>query len=96
MSGDPIEMDDTVRLRTWTTGPPSTPPVMLHGGPGLPDYLAPVAAIAADRCQVHVAGLILIADPFLEPWPAGPAAPSLSGPGSTPSPPGPTPRRPGS
>jgi pimeloyl-ACP methyl ester carboxylesterase len=47
-----IEMDDGVRLRTWTTG--SGPPlVMLHGGPGLPDYLGPVAGIVDDLCLVH-------------------------------------------
>ncbi|BCJ33705.1 hypothetical protein Athai_12080 [Actinocatenispora thailandica] len=49
-------MDDGARLRTWTTGPAtcSHPPVVLiHGGPGIPDYLAPVAGILDDRCVVH-------------------------------------------
>jgi pimeloyl-ACP methyl ester carboxylesterase len=49
-----IEMDDGVRLRTWTTGPAgATPVVMINGGPGLPDYLAPVAALIEDLCEVH-------------------------------------------
>lgn len=48
-------MDDGVRLRTWTTGghTDALPLVMVHGGPGLPDYLAPVAAMIADLCRVH-------------------------------------------
>jgi pimeloyl-ACP methyl ester carboxylesterase len=49
-----IEMDDGVRLRTWTTGASgATPVVMVNGGPGLPDYLAPVAALIEDLCEVH-------------------------------------------
>ncbi|MBQ1076009.1 alpha/beta fold hydrolase [Micromonospora sp. C31] len=51
-----IEMDDGVRLRTWTTGSlehADTPLVVLHGGPGLPDYLGPVAALVEDLCMVH-------------------------------------------
>jgi len=51
-----IEMDDGARLRTWTAGsaiPQRLPLVMLHGGPGVPDYLAPVAEIIDDRCLVH-------------------------------------------
>ncbi|WP_431975408.1 alpha/beta fold hydrolase [Micromonospora haikouensis] len=51
-----IEADDGTRLRTWTTGPtnPQTLPlVMLHGGPGIRDYLAPVAGIVDDRYRVH-------------------------------------------
>lgn len=49
-------MDDGVRLATWTAGQrsdgnPSL--VMVHGGPGLPDYLGPVAAAVADLCRVH-------------------------------------------
>ncbi|WP_200824657.1 alpha/beta fold hydrolase [Nonomuraea solani] len=47
-----IELDDGARLRTWTTGS-GRPVVMLHGGPGLPDYLAPVAGIIDDLCLVH-------------------------------------------
>ncbi|AQZ70016.1 alpha/beta hydrolase [[Actinomadura] parvosata subsp. kistnae] len=49
-------MNDGTRLRTWTTGSalsPRTPVVMLHGGPGVPDYLAPVAALIDDLCLVH-------------------------------------------
>lgn len=51
-----IEMDDGVRLATWTAGQgsdgnPSL--VMVHGGPGLPDYLGPVAGAVADLCLVH-------------------------------------------
>lgn len=51
-----IEMDDGVRLRAWTTGaaiPRRLPVVMVHGGPGVPDYLAPVAGIIDDLCPVH-------------------------------------------
>ncbi|MGW4798917.1 alpha/beta fold hydrolase, partial [Nonomuraea sp. NPDC004297] len=51
-----IELDDGARLRTWTTGsadPGRFPVVMVHGGPGLPDYLAPVAAVIDDLCLVH-------------------------------------------
>jgi hypothetical protein len=39
-----IEMDDGVRLRTWASDPviPQRLPVeMMHGGPGIPGYLAP-------------------------------------------------------
>jgi pimeloyl-ACP methyl ester carboxylesterase len=51
-----IEMDDGTPLRTWTAGPasaPGLPLVMLHGGPGVPDYLGPVAAMVDDLCLVH-------------------------------------------
>lgn len=51
-----IELDDGVRLRTWTTGDAASrrpPVVMLHGGPGLPDYLSPVADVIDDLCPVH-------------------------------------------
>ncbi|MFE9185203.1 alpha/beta fold hydrolase [Micromonospora haikouensis] len=51
-----IEADDGTRLRTWTAGPtnPQTLPlVMLHGDPGIRDYLAPVAGIVDDRCLGH-------------------------------------------
>jgi pimeloyl-ACP methyl ester carboxylesterase len=51
-----IELDDGAQLRTWTAGPviPSRlPVVLLHGGPGVPDYLAPVAGIISDLCLVH-------------------------------------------
>jgi pimeloyl-ACP methyl ester carboxylesterase len=49
-------MDDGARLRTWTAGsviPRRLPLVMVHGGPGVPDYLAPVAEIVDDLCLVH-------------------------------------------
>ncbi|GAA4930403.1 proline iminopeptidase-family hydrolase [Nonomuraea thailandensis] len=51
-----IELDDGARLRTWTAGradPGRSPVVMLHGGPGVPDYLAPVAGLIDDLCLVH-------------------------------------------
>ncbi|WP_250006671.1 alpha/beta fold hydrolase [Actinoplanes sp. M2I2] len=51
-----IKMYDGVQLRTWTTGSPSRqtwPVVLVHGGPGLPDYLGPVAGMIDDLCLVH-------------------------------------------
>jgi proline iminopeptidase len=50
-----VELSDGVRLRTWTTGTPtSAPPViLLHGGPGLWDYLEPVADLMSDLTVVH-------------------------------------------
>ena len=51
-----LEMDDGVRLRTWSGGravADTTPLVLIHGGPGLPDYLEPVAEMAADLHRVH-------------------------------------------
>lgn len=51
-----IELDDGTRLRTWTAGsviPQRLPVVVVHGGPGIPDYLAPVADIVDDLCLVH-------------------------------------------
>lgn len=56
MTATMIEMDDGAQLRTWTSGstdPRRLPVVMVHGGPGVPDYLAPVAAIIDDLCLVH-------------------------------------------
>jgi pimeloyl-ACP methyl ester carboxylesterase len=56
MTAAMIEMDDGARLRTWTTGSPiprAIPLVMVHGGPGLPDYLGPVAGMIEDLCLVH-------------------------------------------
>ncbi len=56
MTATMIEMDDGSQLRTWTTGseiPQRHPVVMMHGGPGVPDYLAPVAEIIDDLCLVH-------------------------------------------
>ena len=51
-----IAMDDGARLRTWTSGSPAPGDLavmLVHGGPGLPDYLAPVADIVEDVCVVH-------------------------------------------
>jgi pimeloyl-ACP methyl ester carboxylesterase len=51
-----IEMDDGARIRTWTEGAviaQGLPLVMVHGGPGVRDYLAPVAGIVGDLCLVH-------------------------------------------
>jgi proline iminopeptidase len=51
-----IEMNDGARLRIWTSGsviPQRLPLVMVHGGPGVPDYLGPVAGIIDDLCLVH-------------------------------------------
>lgn len=51
-----IKMDDGIRLATWSAGQPSDGApslVMVHGGPGLRDYLGPVAAEVADLCRVH-------------------------------------------
>ncbi|MFI5930892.1 alpha/beta fold hydrolase [Actinoplanes sp. NPDC051494] len=50
-----IEVDDGVRLRTWTTGSAAGhPPVLLlHGGPGLWDYLEPVARLLDPLTVVH-------------------------------------------
>lgn len=44
-----------MKLRTWTGGLPTGRPavVLLHGGPGLPDYLEPVAAMIDDLTVVH-------------------------------------------
>lgn len=56
MSPTMIEMDDGAQLRTWTTAPVALrrqPVVMVHGGPGVPDYLAPVAEFIEDLCVVH-------------------------------------------
>jgi pimeloyl-ACP methyl ester carboxylesterase len=56
MSAVMIDSDDGARLRTWTAGsviPQRFPLVMVHGGPGVPDYLAPVAGIVDDVCLVH-------------------------------------------
>jgi len=48
-------MDDGVRLRTWTTGRATDlpPVVLLHGGPGLWDYLGPLAGLLAPLTVVH-------------------------------------------
>jgi proline iminopeptidase len=48
-------MDDGVRLRTWTTGTRTARPpvILLHGGPGLWDYLEPVARMLEPLTVVH-------------------------------------------
>lgn len=51
-----VEMNDGVRLRTWQSGTAAVdkfPVVLVHGGPGLPDYLEPVATSIDDMTQVH-------------------------------------------
>jgi proline iminopeptidase len=50
-----IAADDGVHLRTWTTGKPSSlpPVVLLHGGPGMWDYLEPVARMLEPLTVVH-------------------------------------------
>lgn len=50
-----VEMDDGVRLRTWTTGTDTgwPPVVLIHGGPGLWDYLEPVAGLLEPLTVVH-------------------------------------------
>jgi len=40
------------RLAVYVSGASTDPVVLLHGGPGVPDYLAPVAEILAHRHQV--------------------------------------------
>jgi proline iminopeptidase len=56
MDATMIELDDGAQIRTWTTGsaiPRTLPVVMVHGGPGVPDYLGPVAAMISDLGLVH-------------------------------------------
>ncbi|MFF7157336.1 alpha/beta fold hydrolase [Streptomyces sp. NPDC008139] len=50
-----VPMTDGARLRWTALGDTTrrTPVVMLHGGPGLPDYLGEVAAMAADLAPVY-------------------------------------------
>ncbi|MFD6895641.1 alpha/beta fold hydrolase [Rhodococcus sp. NPDC060086] len=50
-----IGMDDDATLRTWSTGSLRTAPpvVLLHGGPGIPDYLQSVAQMLDDVTVVH-------------------------------------------
>ncbi|TCN44552.1 alpha/beta hydrolase family protein [Kribbella orskensis] len=50
-----VALPDGTRLRTWTTGTATArPPVILvHGGPGLWDYLEPAAALLGDLTVVH-------------------------------------------
>ena len=47
-----VETDDGARLWTATSG--AGPPLVLcHGGPGMADYLGPVAALVDDLATVH-------------------------------------------
>nr|WP_221379598.1 alpha/beta hydrolase [Actinoplanes polyasparticus] len=48
-----VVMDDGVRLRTWTGRGTGRPVVLVNGGPGLPDYLAPVAGLVEHLGVVH-------------------------------------------
>ncbi|WP_170970405.1 alpha/beta fold hydrolase [Streptomyces zhaozhouensis] len=51
-----VTTDDGVRLWTETTGPDraaARPVLLLHGGPGLWDYLRPVAALLEEDGPVH-------------------------------------------
>lgn len=50
-----VAMEDGARLRTWTSGAVSehAAVVLLHGGPGLWDYLAPVAEMLEPLTLVH-------------------------------------------
>jgi proline iminopeptidase len=50
-----VPVDDGVRLATWTTGTRGSypPVVLLHGGPGLWDYLQPLALMLDDITLVH-------------------------------------------
>jgi proline iminopeptidase len=50
-----VEVGGGVRLRTWTEGAAGAlpPVVLLHGGPGLWDYLAPLARMLAPLTVVH-------------------------------------------
>ncbi|MFG3697680.1 alpha/beta fold hydrolase [Micromonospora sp. NPDC047620] len=50
-----VEVDDSTRVRTWTTGRRSRlpPVVLLHGGPGMWDYLEPVARMLEPLTVVH-------------------------------------------
>lgn len=50
-----VAVDEEGRLQTWTSGTTTVGPpvVLLHGGPGLWDYLEPVADLLGDRTLVH-------------------------------------------
>ncbi|MFW6599105.1 alpha/beta fold hydrolase [Propionibacteriaceae bacterium Y2011] len=56
MSATMVPLPDGTALGTWTTGTPSAerlPVLLMHGGPGVRDYLAPVAACLDDTWLVH-------------------------------------------
>jgi proline iminopeptidase len=50
-----VEVDDGVRVRTWSSGVAGGLPavVLLHGGPGMWDYLEPVADMVESLTVVH-------------------------------------------
>lgn len=50
-----VALDDGARLATWTSGAADQVPpvVLLHGGPGLWDYLEPLAGMIDDLTLVH-------------------------------------------
>jgi proline iminopeptidase len=50
-----VRMEDGVRVRTWTSGTvrDSAPVLFIHGGPGMWDYLGPVADMLAPITMVH-------------------------------------------
>jgi proline iminopeptidase len=50
-----VSVGDGARLATWTSGTPGRHPpvVLLHGGPGLWDYLQPLAEMLDDIAVVH-------------------------------------------
>jgi proline iminopeptidase len=52
---DLVTVSDGARLATWTTGRAGSHPpvVLLHGGPGLWDYLQPLAKMLDDITVVH-------------------------------------------
>ena len=50
-----ITLADGARIATWTRPGPAEPPhvVLLHGGPGLWDYLEPLAGLIGDEATTH-------------------------------------------
>lgn len=54
-AGSLLALGDGHRVATWTTGQRTElpPVVLLHGGPGLWDYLEPMAAMLDDLTVVH-------------------------------------------
>lgn len=54
MPAERVVLSDGAELATWTSsGPPGRAVVLLHGGAGMWDYLAPVADMVADLGPVH-------------------------------------------
>lgn len=50
-----ITLADGARIATWTRAGPAEAPhvVLLHGGPGLWDYLEPLAGLIGDEATTH-------------------------------------------